>query len=239
VAAVVEETEALRTFGRQLGGKIEPVVRLAVEAVTPLPPILGVLRTLQERFPTVHIELATERLAGAADALRAGRADVAVATTIGVGATKLDRAPFATVRIHPVARRDHPLATCRQPIPAALLRSHPQIVLSDSGVDPAASSLNVLEGGVHWTVTDVAAKRDVILAGMGWGGLPEHVVADALASRELVRLDVPEFAVRAMQLFAMRRRDRPHGVVGQALWDALVQSARMSPPERAKPGRRR
>src|SRR5258705_12476309 len=38
VAAVVEHTEALRTFGRQLGGPIEPVVRLAVEAGTPLSP---------------------------------------------------------------------------------------------------------------------------------------------------------------------------------------------------------
>jgi DNA-binding transcriptional LysR family regulator len=238
-AALVEQTEALRTFGRQLGGKIEPVVRLAVEAVTPLPPIMSVLRALQERFPTVRLELATERLAGAADALRDGRADVAVATTIGVGATKLERARFGTVRIIPVARRDHPLATCRKPIPPALLRAHPQIVLSDSAADPAAPSLNVLEGGVRWTVTDVAAKRDAILAGMGWGGLPEHVAADLLAARELVRLDVPEFAVGAMELFSMRRRDRPHGVVGQALWDTLVQRARAPRSARPTPRRRR
>src|SRR5262245_30778803 len=49
-AAVVEHTEALRTFGRQLGGRIEPVVRLAIEAVTPVDPILVILRGVQERF---------------------------------------------------------------------------------------------------------------------------------------------------------------------------------------------
>src|SRR5439155_16073021 len=38
--ALVEHTEALRTFGRQLGGQIEAVVRLAVEAVTPVGPIM-------------------------------------------------------------------------------------------------------------------------------------------------------------------------------------------------------
>src|SRR5262249_60080308 len=69
-AAVVEHTEALRTFGRQLGGRIEPVVRLAVEAVTPVGPIMTILRAVQERFPAVRIELSTESLAGAADALR-------------------------------------------------------------------------------------------------------------------------------------------------------------------------
>jgi DNA-binding transcriptional LysR family regulator len=81
-------------------------------------------------------------------------------------------------------------------------------------------------------VTDVTAKRDVILAGMGWGGLPEHVAADALASRVLVRLEVPEFEVRAMELFAMRRRDRPHGVVAQALWEALGRSGQRRPTSR-------
>jgi len=223
-ADVVEHTEALRTFGRQLGGHIEPVVRLAVEAVTPVDSIMVVLRGVQERFPAVRLELSTERLAGAADALRGERAEIAVATTLGVGLTKLERVHFRTVRIHPVARRDHPLATCGTPIPAGLLRAHPQIVLRDSTQDSGAPSLNVLEGGVRWSVTDVTAKRDVILSGMGWGGLPEHVVADLLASRVLVRLEVPEFEVNAMELFVMRRRDRPHGVVAQALWEALGSS---------------
>ena len=232
-AAVVEQTEALRTFGRQLGGRIEPVVRLAVEAVTPVAPILAILRTVQERFPVVRLELSTESLSGAADALRGERAEVAVATTLGVGLTKLERVHFRTVRILPVAHRDHPLATCGTPIPPALLRAHPQIVLRDSANDPASPSLNVLEDGVRWSVSDVTAKRDVILAGMGWGGLPEHVVADALASRILVHLEVPEFEVRTMELFAMRRRDRPHGVVAQALWEALAQSA-PTPPSRRR-----
>jgi DNA-binding transcriptional LysR family regulator len=88
-------------------------------------------------------------------------------------------------------------------------------------------------------VTDVAAKRDVILAGMGWGGLPEHVVADLLAAGDLVRLDVPEFAVRAMELFAMRRRDRPHGVVAQALWEALKDNAATAPRRKRGTERRR
>ena len=128
---------------------------------------------------------------------------------------------FCDVRIHPVARRDHPLASCGTPIPPALLRAHPQIVLRDSAHDPASPSLNVLEGGLRWTVTDVTAKRDVILAGMGWGGLPEHVVADALASRTVVRLRGPgvrdrgDGAVRDAASRPRARRGRA-GVVGGA-----------------------
>jgi len=66
-ASVIESSEALKTFGKQLAGKIEPIVRLAVEAVTPLAPVMQILRGAQERYPTVRIELTTERLSARAE----------------------------------------------------------------------------------------------------------------------------------------------------------------------------
>jgi DNA-binding transcriptional LysR family regulator len=233
-ASVIESSEALKTFGMQLAGRIEPIVRLAVEAVTPLGPIMQILRAVQERYPAVRIELTTERLAGAADALREERAHLAVATKLGIDTAKLELAHFGIVRILPVVRFDHPLAACGVPVPRALLRAHAQIVLRDSAQGADSPSLNVVEGVVRWTVTDVAAKKEAILAGMGWGGLPEHVVADALASGELVVLDVPEFEVGVMELFAMRRRDRAHGVVVSALWEELKRSGASTTRSRAR-----
>jgi DNA-binding transcriptional LysR family regulator len=236
-AAVVEETDALRSFGMELGGKIEPIVRLAIEAAAPLAPIMTVLRDVRERFPAVRLELSTERLAGAADALHEERADLVVATRLGVRSEKVEAAHFCSVRIVPLARFDHPLATCGVPIPPVLLRTHPQIVLRDSARGSDSPSLNVLEGGLRWSVTDVAAKRDIILAGMGWGGLPEHVAAGDLADGVLVALQVPAFEVGAMEVFTMRRRDRAHGVVARALWDAL-RSVATRPGARRRPGPR-
>jgi DNA-binding transcriptional LysR family regulator len=80
----------------------------------------------------------------------------------------------------------------------------------------------VLESGLRWTVTDVVAKLELIEAGVGWGGLPEHVVADRLREGGLVALDVREFDVTAIELYAIRRRDPPIGPVAQALWTRLV-----------------
>ncbi len=56
---------------------------------------------------------------------------------------------------------------------------------------------------------------------MGWGGLPEHVAAGALASGRARGAARPEFVADTMELFVIRRRDRPHGVVAQALWEEL------------------
>jgi len=230
--AVIESTHALRAFGLALGGKVEAIVRLAVEAVTPLDPIVKILRAAKARFPSVRVELHTERLAGAAEALHERRADVVVATMLGIDPAKVDAMPFARVRIVAVARTDHPIATRRPPIPPALLRAHPQIVLRDSA-QASSLALNVLEGGLRWTVTDISAKKELILAGMGWGGLPEHLVAREVAEGKLKALLVPEFA-EAMDLFAIRRRDRAHAVVASALWEALGAAGAKREPSCAR-----
>jgi DNA-binding transcriptional LysR family regulator len=220
-AALLESSEALRSFGLELAGAAEPIVRLAVDAVLPLGGVLEVLRAVQARFPSVRIELRTERLSGAIQALEEDAADLALATLIGVEASPLEARRFARVRIVPVARADHPLARAGSPVPGPLLREHAQIVLRDSAHGEAPASLNVLAGGLRWSVTDVAAKKEIIAAGMGWGGLPEHAVAEELARGALVALELPEFEAE-LELFAVRRRDRPRGVVAEALWRRLT-----------------
>ena len=222
--SVLEQTDALRSFGAALAGEVEPIVRLAVEAVTPLAPVVRVLRELRERYPTARLELATERLSGAIDALRDERADVAIATKLGVHGARLESRPYGRVRVIPVARAGHALARHRGAIPRSLLQSHTQIVLRDSAAGSDAPSLNVLDGALRWSVDDLAAKREVILAGMGWGGLPEHVVADSLAAGELVALRIPDFDSDAMELFVLRRRDRAHGALAQTLFERLARA---------------
>lgn len=107
---------------------------------------MRILRAVQDRYPSARLELGTEGLTGASDALREGR--VVVASKFGIDVAKLELAPFCSVRIVPVARADHPVAMAPAPVLRALLRAHAQIVLSDSPEDPDAPSPNVIEGGL-------------------------------------------------------------------------------------------
>jgi DNA-binding transcriptional LysR family regulator len=220
-AEVVASTESLHSFGLALGRGGEPVVRLVLDAVTPLEPVLLVLRDVQSLFPAVRYELRTERLAGAIEALRDASADLAIASRHGMDARIMTAQRFMGVRIVPVVSRSHPLAAVGGPAPATLLRKHPQVVLRDSARGDLTHTLNVLEGGLRWTVTDVASKLQIIEAGMGWGGLPEHIVAPGLRNGTLVELTVRQFDVGVIELFALRRHDRRAGPVAQALWARL------------------
>jgi DNA-binding transcriptional LysR family regulator len=214
-------TSSLFEFGRALAGEAEALVRLVVEAVTPLSPLLEVLSTVQRVFPSVRYELRTESMGGNIEALDEGDADLAIASARHVDIRKMETEPFRSVRIVAVVRADHPLASAGSPVPGSLLRQYPQVVLRDSARDVSSPTLNVLEGGLRWTVTDVTAKLQIIEAGLGWGGLPEHVVAPALKKRRLATLDVQEFDVKAIDLHTIRRTDQPRGAVAQALWEAL------------------
>jgi DNA-binding transcriptional LysR family regulator len=220
-AQVVDHNEALRSFGIALGRGGEPVVRLVLEAVTPLEPVLRVLGEVQSAFPSVRYELHTESLAGALEALRDARADLAITGVQGLDPRTMTAQRFRDVRIIPVVRRDHPLARAGAPVPSALLKEHAQVVLRDSARGDTTHTLNVLEGGLRWTVTDVASKLQIIAAGMGWGGLPEHIVQPDLDNGRLVALRVREFDVQAFELFTVRRHDRLAGPVAQALWAKL------------------
>jgi len=221
---LLASSDALRRFGLALGGAAEPVLRLVVEAVTPLVRVIAALREVQARFPAVRYELRTERLTGVIEALHDATADLVIAGARGLDPRTTIAQPFGEVRIIPVAHREHPLAAATGPVPAAQLRAYAQVVLSDSARGELTQTVNVLDGGLQWTVTDVPAKLEIIEAGLGWGGLPEHIVAAALAAGTVVALDVREFEVQAFPLALARRRDEPIGPVAQALW------ARLAPP---------
>lgn len=225
---VLERVRELEAHGKALAGAHEPVVRLAIDAITPLALVLDVLRAVGKRFPDVRLELSTEHMGGAVEALEEGRVDLALTSRAAVDRRVIEAEPFASIAILAVAHRDHPVARGRGPAAPTLLRSHPQIVLSDSARRTFSPSINVMEGGLRWNVSDLSAKKEIIVAGMGWGGLPRHLIERELRRGTLVELSVREFHADSIELYSARRRDRAAGVVAGALWTGLLEAARGS-----------
>ena len=76
-------------------------------------------------------------------------------------------------------------------------------------------------GGQRWTVSDFAAKKSVIKAGLGWGGIPEHLMVQDLANGELIPLTVEGYPPRHTEIFAIRRRDQAAGRVMSEIWNSI------------------
>jgi DNA-binding transcriptional LysR family regulator len=93
------------------------------------------------------------------------------------------------VRIIPVAAPNHPLALAGGASPSDD-RKHVQLVLSDKpsskGRDYGVFSLT------NWRVGDLTLKHKLLVAGVGWGGMPEPMVGADIESGRLVRLVIPD-----------------------------------------------
>jgi DNA-binding transcriptional LysR family regulator len=62
-----------------------------------------------------------------------------------------------------------------------------------------------------WRLTDLGAKHALLVAGSGWGFMPEPAVHEDLAAGRLVTLDLPDARGAFYSLRAMYRADSSPG----------------------------
>ena len=65
-------------------------------------------------------------------------------------------------------------------------------------------------------------KKQLLVAGLGWGRLPEHMVAEELAQDQLREIILPHTHLSfGIEVFAFRQRAQTTGPVATYLWDAF------------------
>ena len=215
---VLTEMRELNATAARLRAHEEPELRLAVSATLPLDLLLPVLADLGKSFPATHLRLSTEMMGGPIARLMEGRADVAIATLDGVPLEEVETRPMAVVRIRPVACRALAERLGPGTLPLSVLQAVPQIVVSGTAGPDDSQSRDLLPGARRWTVSDFAAKKQVILSGQGWGGMPDHLIRQEIAEGSLLPIAVDGFSPRRSEIFAMRRRESSPGPVANALW---------------------
>lgn len=227
-APVLQTMHQLKLVAKQLEQHQEPEITLTLTATCPIKTILGIVHQLNQTYPATHIKLLSEMMGGPLERLMQGDADVMIATMDKVPTEQVEAFPFTEISIIPVAYRRHPLVQHNTLIPIDTLQTYNQIIVTDSSQQSSyAQSRDVLSGGKSWSVTDFQTKKEILLANMGWGGMPEHLIRDELQQGILIPLDIENFPIRRSTLYAIRRNDRSIGLVGQALWAALASMRKM------------
>ena len=215
---ILRQMHDLKSTAARLRAREEPVLTIAVSATLDLDLLLPALAVTGRRHPATHLRLAMEMMGGPIARLMEGKADIALASLDGAPLNDIEAEPVAEVTIRPVASPDLNLPTGPAALPASEMQRHVQVVVAGSGGAAHDQSRDLLPGGLKWTVSDLAAKKKVIRAGLGWGGLPDHMTTDERQSGTLLPINVEGFPPRRTMLFKMRRKDRAVGVVADALW---------------------
>lgn len=219
--------EVLRqgTFLKDLAGHLasgnEPKVAIAIEESCPIPLVLKVLKSFELKYPHTEFELVGERLWGALERLEQAEADLIITPWFEEN-VHYQSFPLSKIRMIPVAAPGFLPGKSGQLLKLADLKDKVQVVVRDSSRIPRRKSLGVTEAGRHWLVNDHHTKKEILLAGMGWGRLQEHLVRPELENGRLVELRIDDFSDTSLvEIRVARRRGESIGPVATDLWDAF------------------
>ncbi|MEM0949682.1 MAG: LysR family transcriptional regulator [Pseudomonadota bacterium] len=221
VARVLEQVRGLKSVAAGLRSDQEPSVSIAITATLALGPVLDLLGSIRLAYPGTNIHVSSEMMGGPLARLMEGSADMILAGLQDVPIDDVETLPFGAITIRPVASPDFPAAVGSGVRTRREMQGYTQVIVSGTGGKNFDQSRDVLSGGQRWTVSDFEAKRSIIKAGLGWGGIPEHMMKEDLESGALVPLRVDGFPPRHTEIFAIRRRDKPMGKVMTAIWTSI------------------
>ena len=219
---VMQQMQQLGNLAKSMSAKQEAQVFLAVTATYPLQPILQIVGDVTVAYPMTHVRLSRESMGGPLERLLRDDADIIVAALDDVPVDQVEAIPFAQITIVPVAHPDYGPAHKAHLKTISEMQSYTQVIVAGSSSGSFEQSRDLLPGGLRWTVSDFAAKKEVLLAKMGWGGMPKHLVEEELKQGKLVELNVEGYPPRHSQLYQIRRRDRDVGIVAQSIWLRLL-----------------
>ncbi len=214
----------LRATVKGLNEGLESEVTVVVDVMLPPARLIDAVRAFEATYPTVRLHLYVEALSAVAQMVRNGSAMVGFGGGMDTIAPELEMISIGEVEMIPVAAPSHPLAQATSHKPGDA-RRYRQLILTvrstfDEGRDAGIFAPDA------WRLADLGKKHDLLLAGIGWGNMPEPNVRDDLARGRLVRLDLPEVGTGHYLLHAIYRTHNPPGPATKWLIEHFVAQPR-------------
>jgi DNA-binding transcriptional LysR family regulator len=217
--AVAHSIETLRARVRGFLEELEPEVSLVVDSMLPSDRLTTLLREFSARFPAMPVRLLVQTLGGVERAVRNGHARIGVGSELHMDMTGFCRVTIKGVQLIPVAAPSHPLAMASEaaPLPA---RDFVQLVLSER-LAAESRDYGVVSPNT-WRIGDLSARHKLLLAGLGWSGMPEPIVRADIESGRLARLNLPDWRGGEYAMHAIHMTDTPPGPAGRWLIGRLA-----------------
>ena len=172
-------------------------------------------------FPATPLRLYVEALGAAYTPVLDGRCSLGVVGPVLLPQPTLSSERLAGVEMVMVAAPGHALAGGGVVARSELAR-HVQLVLTDRSELSAGLDFGVMSQQT-WRLADLFAKHAFLLDGLGWGGMPLHVVAGDLAAGRLVRLSIEDMPGPVLlPMSAVYRTVAPPGPAGRWLIGRLT-----------------
>lgn len=230
---VLDAASAFQLQARAMTKGIEPELAIVVDAMFPMAPLFAALVEFEAAFPTVQTRLFVESMGSTWETVLGGSADIGLVIPVSGASDELTSHRLTDIELIRVAAPGHPLAALQRERAGGTkedeLGGHLQLVLTDRTAGVDSQDRGVFSNRT-WRIADLGAKHGMLLAGIGWGSMPAHVVEADLTNGRLVKLTTIEGPNRSVGTHiptaAVHRRDRSLGPAGRWLLARLAPDTR-------------
>ncbi|WP_315836168.1 LysR family transcriptional regulator [Bradyrhizobium prioriisuperbiae] len=205
-----------------LGG-LESEVSIVVDVMMPTARVVDALQAFEKKFPTVALRLHVEALGAVTQLVLSGTATVGISGPEHKGLAGIEQVRVGGVRLIPVAAPEHPLARSATNRPGDA-RGHVQLVLADRSTLTTGRDFGVV-GIRSWRLADLGSKHALLVAGIGWGSMPEPMVRADLEAGRLEAIDLPEWSNSFYAMQAIYRTESPPGPAAAWLIERFAQQS--------------
>ncbi|HEY4134137.1 MAG TPA: LysR family transcriptional regulator [Alphaproteobacteria bacterium] len=212
---VARGVDQLRAKVQGLSQGLEAEVSVAVDVMLPTARLVDALQAFQTAFPTVALRLHVEALGAVTQLVLDRTATIGVSGPLHIGIAGTEQVQIGSVELIPVAAPFHALARHGTPSLGAG-RDHVQLVLTDRSPLTRGQDFGVIATNT-WRLADLGAKHALLLAGVGWGNMPEPMIRGDLDAGRLVPLNFPDWRGGSYALQIVHRTDAPPGPAAQWL----------------------
>lgn len=226
---IIQDVESFSDQARGIAQGLEPELALVVDAMFPMDRIVSALRVFGARYPTVPTRIFVASMGATANLVIDGTCALGISIAFASQeSTELILQPIGTIRMVAVAATCHPLAQLQRPITTDELQQHVQLVLTDPSGRTGKRDHAVLSRR-NWRLADLGAKHTMLLGGLGWGGMPLHMVEADIAAGRLALIQPDNWGASTnveLSMCLIHRRDRVLGPAGRWLSDWLISGKR-------------
>lgn len=213
---IVAGVDALKARARLMTSGVEAELSVVVDVFFPTAIVSAVAKAFASRFPLTPLRLFVEGLGAAYEPVLDGRCSLGILPPLPQAFPSLVSERLGEVPLLAVAAADHPLARFGGRIPRRELSRHVQLVLTDRS-DLSLGREFAVASPSTWRLADLSTKHAFLKDGVGWGGMPLHMIAQDIAAGALVVLDVDDMPRSGfiLTMSAWHRSSQPPGPAGQ------------------------
>lgn len=222
---IVSGVDKLKARAKLMASGLETELSVVIDVFFPTTLISAAAKAFATQFPLTPLRLFVEGLGAAYQPVLDGRCGLGILSALPITFPALVSERLGEVPLVTVAAAKHPLASFSGRIPKQELTNHVQLVLTDRSDLMAGRDFGVVSPST-WRLADLSTKYAFLRDGVGWGGMPLHMVERDIDDGTLIVLDVDDMPRGGfiLNMGAYYQPSNPPGPAGRWFIDYLKTS---------------